>query len=223
MSSQEPDVPDGAGLSFVGGLYTYHTRHALAWTWSGNVTTDARLSFNDLQTHLEYSRNIWPGDFLPLTVAAGAESNQGVDIANALASVKLEFLLPFNVNMSPSGEDYIVNTGPLLQVKSEAGWKVVENSGSTEATAQPEQFGRFGYDLRWTVPLAKLTVLRAHHAGVWILDDWGGEAQYHRLWDLAVETKIGNLTYFVGYQEGEAAPLYAAVNTTKAGLAVRFK
>jgi hypothetical protein len=43
------------------------------------------------------------------------------------------------------------------------------------------------------------------------------------LWDLAVETKIGNITYFVGYRRGEAAPLYEPIETTQAGLSIRFK
>ncbi len=44
----------------------------------------------------------------------------------------------------------------------------------------------------------------------------GGD--WHALWDILAQIQVGAVTYFVGYQEGEAAPLFRATETTRVGL-----
>jgi hypothetical protein len=111
----------------------------------------------------------------------------------------------------------------LLTAKAEGRWKVLEEKKSSEASSAPEHFLRAGYSFRWKIPVAAESVIRVYHAGAWIWNEAKGRPKYHRLWDATLETKIGQLTYFVGYQEGEAAPLYSAINTTRVGLMVTLK
>jgi hypothetical protein len=71
---------------------------------------------------------------------------------------------------------------------------------------------------------ASASSVRVYHAGLWAWSDFTTKRNdFHDLWDLMLEVKIGQLTYFVGYQRGEAAPLFNPINTTRGGLVVRFK
>jgi hypothetical protein len=219
----EGSSTDGAGFSFDGGLAGFGAHHRRAWTWSGNVTTDRHLGFNELRTALELEHNARSGDYLPLRMSIALEADQAFQLSNSTAGVQAEYLMPFNINASPKDSRYIVNAGPLVNVRAEAGWKILEDGRSVEASNAPERFLRVGYSARWKVPFAAASVVRLFHAGIWRWDDWKGRGRFHRLWDATVESKLGQLTYFVGYQEGEAAPMYLPVHTTRAGLVATFK
>ena len=54
-------------------------------------------------------------------------------------------------------------------------------------------------------------------AGLWHRPD-GASGDFHTLWDLALEVDMGGVTYLVGYQRGNAAPLFVPIETTRAGL-----
>jgi hypothetical protein len=59
--------------------------------------------------------------------------------------------------------------------------------------------------------------VRIHHAGLWN-DPTDTDGQWHLLWDVLVELEVGGMQYFVGYQEGEGAPLFKPIETTRVGL-----
>ncbi len=78
-----------------------------------------------------------------------------------------------------------------------------------------------GYDVRWRVPVGEHGLLSLHHAGLWNDPD-GSEAKFHALWDLMLEIEVAGVTYFIGYQEGEAAPLFMPTETTRVGVSFRI-
>ena len=81
-----------------------------------------------------------------------------------------------------------------------------------------------GYDLLWRIPVSSDAVINIYHARLWTWSDFESVPdEFRDLWDLLLETKLGQLTYFIGYQRGEAAPMFRPINTTRAGLVVRFK
>ena len=92
-------------------------------------------------------------------------------------------------------------------------------AGEMVAPSTPEEaFFRLGYEARWRVPLGSQALLRLHHAGLWN-DPRDVDGEWHFLWDLTFEIEVGGVTYLVGYQAGEAAPLFLPIETTRLGLA----
>jgi hypothetical protein len=186
-------------------------------SWSGSVATTEEVSFNQVRALVQYERNLKTGDFLPAEAAFVTESDQNFDVVDTSLTVGLRYLLPVRVNGSPF-TDFVPTTGPKVMVLAAVGRRV---RGIVDAD---KTFNRLGYDVRWRIPVSADTVIRLHHAGLWTWSDFESVSdEFHGLWDLLLETKIGQLTYFVGYRRGEAAPLFVPINTTRAGLVVRFK
>lgn len=212
---------DAASVFFAGGVRKIRPTSSLGLVYEGSLATTEEVSFSSIRADFEYERNLRPSSFLPLKLSAGAETNQGIDVVNALARASVEFLLPFNVNYSPDDEDYIPNLGPMLRLVGEVGTRVEESSEMAETQATPESFERAGYELAWTIPVARATVINLRAAGLWVFaSDMPDD--FHDLWEVKVETRIGNLDYYLGYQKGEAAPLFQPVETTQAGLLIKF-
>jgi len=223
MTKDQNNEQDAASLSFEGAFRRLRRGSSLGLAYSGSVSTQKEIGFNALQVAGEYERNLLAsrGDYLPLVVALGVEADQSLDLVNGLLGLSLELQMPWNANFSPRDERYIPNTGPLLKLVGQIGTRLEESEDDPMAAAAPEDFRRAGYDLRWRLPVAAATVLRIHHAGLWVFSDPPDDA-FHSLWDVALESRIGNLTYFVGYQEGEAAPLFQPVETTSVGVVIRL-
>lgn len=220
MEAAEGD-DNAASVYFSGGVRRFRPKSVFGLTYSGSFGTEEEISFNRIQADLEYQRNLLRGTYLPLTFSLGAETDQSFELVNAVARVGLEFLLPFNVNYSPPDENYIPNIGPTLRLIGEIGSMIDESAEQAAMAQNPEDFERLGYEARWTVPMAKATVLKLHLAGVWVFSDDVND-DFHDLWDVSLETEIGNLTYYIGYQSGSAAPLFQATETTQAGIVLRF-
>ena len=219
---RQSQLPAATTLNFDGGVGRARRQSLLGLSYSGQVATDKRITFNQLKADLEWRLNLYPTDYLPLRVAAGVETDQGFDIKNLVGGMSLSYLLPFNVNFSPPGNDYIISSSPWLGVRFELGRKMNSDTMDPADVAAPERFLRGGYELRWKLPLARRTVVHLHHAGEWVKPE-GGARTFHKLWDLALEAGIGDVTYYLGYQRGEAAPLYQPIETASAGITLRFK
>ena len=80
-----------------------------------------------------------------------------------------------------------------------------------------QSFSRVGYEVRWRVPVGEGSLVRLHHANVWN-NPAVGDAGWHTLWDVQIDVAVGAMTYFIGYQNGEAAPLFMPIETTRVGL-----
>ncbi|MDH3402883.1 MAG: hypothetical protein OES32_11055 [Acidobacteriota bacterium] len=212
---------DNASIFFAGGRRRLRPTSSTGFTFSGNLATAEEVSFSKIQTDFEYERNLLKGDFLPLALSVGAESNQGFDVVNAIARLSLEYLLPFNINYSPDDSGYIPNTGPVLRLIGEVGTKVDESSEMETSGLNPEDFERAGYEFTWTIPVARATILKVHTAGLWVFQDAMAD-DFHDLWDVSFETQFGNLKYYMGFQKGEAAPLFQPIETSQAGLVLSF-
>jgi hypothetical protein len=218
-SSSPPDErpQEAAALDFRGGAFRSATESQWGVSWSGSIATAEEVSFNQLRALLQYERNLRSGDFLPAEAAFVTESDQNFDVVDTSLSVGLRYLLPVRVNGSPFTA-FVPTTGPKVRMLAALGRRV---RGAEDAD---KTFSRLGYDVAWRIPVSADAVIKIYHAGLWTWSDFESVAdEFHDLWDLLLETKIGQLTYFVGYQRGEAAPLFRPINTTRAGLVVRFK
>lgn len=218
-ASSPPDARprEAAAIDFHGGAFRSATESQWGVSWSGSIATAQEVSFNQLRALLQYERNLRSGDFLPAEAAFVTESDQNFDVVDTSLTVGLRYLLPVRVNGSPF-TDFVPTTGPKVRLLAGIGRRV---RGVADAD---KTFSRLGYDARWRIPVSADAVIRIYHAGFWTWSDFESVAdEFHDLWDLLLETKIGQLTYFVGYQRGEAAPLFRPINTTRAGLVVRFK
>jgi hypothetical protein len=137
-------------------------------------------------------------------------------VVDTSVSLGLKYPLPVRINGSPF-TDFVPTTGPKVTLLEAFGRRV---RGVVDAE---KTFRRLGYDVRWRIPVSADAVIRVHHAGVWTWSDFVTVAdEFHDLWDLLLEARTGQLTYFVGYRRGEAAPV-PTDHTTRLGLIVRFK
>jgi len=119
--------------------------------------------------------------------------------------------LPFN--LSPQSGAYRPSRAPWVQAVVAAGYAAYRH----DPIGEQEPFVRTGYDVRWLVPVAQDAALRMHHAGIWNRTK-GARLDWHALWDLRFETELAGVTYYVGYQRGEAAPLFVPTESTRIGL-----
>ena len=213
------DQSDGDGgfrdlsMSFDGGVYRQQARGR--WMaqakWSGAIATNAELNFNHLTVEAGAAFNLRAGDWLPLTLGAKGQSDQGLDAFDLSAEARLAYVLPFNPSLQ-SG-DYRPATAPRVSVIAAYGAGLVRSSPLTAEAS----FWRMGYEAWWRVPVADNVTLDVHHAGMWNRPDGVG-GEFHALWDVAAEVDVGGVTYLIGYQKGGAAPLFQPIETTRAGL-----
>lgn len=208
---------EAVAFDFDGGLLRASGQQRYGLTWTGHVATEAELSFNQLAINLEYERNLQPGSFIPLVVALSVEADQDLDVVDSSARLELRFLLPFSVNLSPY-HDFVPALGPKIELIGSFGRRL---RGIDETV--DESFWRLGYEVRWKIPLSSNSILRLHHAGLHDGSDSPRGDEFHRLWDVLLQTQIDELTYFLGFQEGEAAPLFQATETIRAGVVVSFE
>ena len=228
------DQSDGEGgfhdlsMSFDGGVYRQQARGRwLAQAkWSGDIATKAGLNFNHLSVEAGAAFNLRAGDWLPLTLGAKGQSDQGLDAFDLSAEARLAYVLPFNLSLQ-SGE-YRPATAPLVNVIAAYGAGLVRPGGDGGGPADGLALGptplasegpflRVGYEAWWRVPVADNVMVDFHHAGVWNRPDGVG-GEFHALWDVAAEVAVGGVSYLVGYQKGGAAPLFLPIETTRAGL-----
>jgi len=214
---------DAASLFFGGGLKRSRSSYQYGLYYSGTLATAENISFSQIKAGLDLDLNLLGkgGGFLPLTFHGGAESDQDMDLVNGTAGLSLEYLLPINLNFSPE-KAYIPNTGPVFQILVEAGSKLSESNHLKMMRGNPDDFFRIGYSFRWTIPVARDTVLRFHAAGIRVSSSDLTEDESHSLREFSLETKIGNLDYYFGFQKGEAAPLFQPIETTQAGILLKF-
>jgi hypothetical protein len=214
----------GSLLAFDGGLHLYRRSHRLGLTYDGTISTDDGLGFGVMHLAGELERNLLAqrGDYLPFKLSIQAESDQSLDLVNGLLRGSLGYVLPWNANFSPRGEGYIPNVGPVIRLVAETGQKIDEDESNPDAAASPERFERAGYELHWRIPIARDSVLTFHHAGLWVFSNELDQDEHHALWDVVLQTRLGNLDYYVGFQQGEAAPLFQATETTQVGVVVRM-
>ena len=211
-------------LSFDGGVYRQqaHGRWLAQAKWSGDVATRAETNFNRLTLEAGGAFNLLPGDWLPFTLSAKGQSDQGLEAIDMSAEARLAYVLPFNPTLQ-SGT-YRPATAPRLNVIAAYGWGLVRPAEPTDSGNQTltpptpgTSFRRVGYELWWRLPVSENMLLNIHHAGLWHRPD-GASGDFHTLWDLALEVEMGEVTYLVGYQRGSAAPAFVPIETTRAGL-----
>ena len=207
-------------MSFDGGVYRQQAqgRWMTQAKWSGDVATKAGLNFNHLSVEAGAAFNLRAGDWLPLTLGAKGQSDQGLDAFDLSAEARLAYVLPFNLSLQ-SG-DYRPATAPRVSVIAAYGAGLVRPGGPAPVPIPltPEaSFWRMGYEAWWRAPVADNVIVNVHHAGVWNRPDGVG-GEFHALWDVAAEVDVGGVSYLVGYQKGGAAPLFLPIETTRAGL-----
>ncbi len=202
---------DDLGLSLSGGMFRVrgggNTR--LELTWDGEVATNDSAAFNHLTLEAGVARNLWPGDWLPITLTVQGQSDQGFDAFDISANASLAFVLPFNVNLQTGA--YRPALAPRLRVLAAYGSALDREAADLEGG-----FGRVGYEVQWRVPVGDVNLVRFRHANLWN-DPAGADGSWHALWDVQAEVTLRGMTYFVGYQKGEAAPLFAPIETTRMG------
>ena len=218
LTRNERDGADGfntMSLSFDGGVYRRQARGR--WLgqlkWSGDVATRSGLNFNNLTAEAGAAYNLLAGDWLPVTISARGEADQGLDAIDLSAEARLAYVLPFNPSLQRGA--YRPAAAPLINVIAAYGAALARPDGSPDG-----YFFRAGYEARWRVPVAANLLFNLRHAGLWNRPEGAGGA-FHALWDLAVEVDLGDVTYLIGYRNGEAAPLFLPVETTRAGLSFR--
>jgi hypothetical protein len=96
---------DELSASFEGGMYRPSRSGDVLWQlkWSGDVATDAGLSFNRFALEAGGAANLIPRDWLPLTVVAKAESDQGFDAVDLSAEARVAYVLPAVQTIFPRG------------------------------------------------------------------------------------------------------------------------
>jgi len=207
---------EAAALDFEVALFRDRGRSRLGVTGWGHVATQEDLSFDQLGITLGAEHNLLRGDFLPLAIHAKAESDQALEVVDVSAEMRVRFILPIHLNLSPL-DAFVPVLGPRVSATASVGQRV---RGSLEPQ---KDFARAGYEVVWRVPTSANGLVRFHHAGTWILSELTGtDERFNVLWDIALEQKLGEVTYFVGYQRGSAAPLFKATETTRAGFVLRF-
>ena len=206
---------DNLGVSFAGGVFRVlgGGGRRLQLTWDGEVATSDSATFNHLTFDAGVAQNLWPGDWVPLTLSLQGETDQGFNAADVSANARLSFILPFNVNLQ-SGS-YRPALSPRIELLAAYGSAI-----ERDVQALEEDFFRAGYEIQWRIPLGEANLVRFRHANVWN-DPGGAKGAWHTLWDIQLEVAMGGMTYFVGYQEGEAAPLFEPIQTTRVGAFVR--
>ena len=220
------DQSDGEGgfhdlsMSFDGGVYRQQAqgRWMTQAKWSGDIATNAGLNFNHLSVEAGAAFNLLKGDWLPLTLGARGQSDQGLDAFDLSAEARLAYVLPFNLSLQSGA--YRPAAAPLVNVIAAYGAGLVRPGGPAPVPIPltPEaSFLRVGYEAWWRVPVAGNLMVDFHHAGVWNRPDGVG-GEFHALWDVAAEVAVGGVSYLVGYQKGGAAPLFRPIETTRAGL-----
>ncbi|MDE2879416.1 hypothetical protein [Candidatus Palauibacter soopunensis] len=211
-------------LSFDGGIYRQqaHGRWLAQARWSGDLATRAETNFNRVTLEAGAAFNLLPGDWLPLSLSAKGQSDQGLRAVDISAEARLAYVLPFNPTLQSGA--YRPAAAPRLNVIAAYGRELARPSEATEpgeptepADSGTRSFRRVGYELWWRLPVSGNMLLNIHHAGLWNRPDGAG-GDFHALWDLALEVDLGGVTYLVGYQRGSAAPLFVPIETTRAGL-----
>ena len=116
-------------MSFDGGVYRQQARGRwLAQAkWSGDIATNAKLNFNHLTVEAGAAFNLLAGDWLPLTLGAKGQSDQGLDAFDLSAEARLAYVLPFNLSLQ-SG-DYRPATAPRVNVIAAYGAGLVRPDG----------------------------------------------------------------------------------------------
>jgi hypothetical protein len=208
---------EAVAFDFDGGMFRSSGEQRYGLTWGGHVATQEELSFNQLALNLEYERNLHSGSFIPLVLALSGEADQDFDVVDTSARLELRFLLPFSLNQSPY-HSFVPALGPKIKLIGSFGHRV---RGADETV--DEGFRRFGYEIHWKIPLRSDSVLRLHHAGLHDQSDLPDGDEFHSLVDFLLQTTLGELTYFIGFQEGEAPPLFQATETVRAGVVVSFQ
>ena len=202
---------DDVGLSFSGGIFRVlgggDTRAQLMWT--GAVATNDSVAFNHLTLDAGLARNLWPGDWLPVSLSLRGTSDQSFDVFDLSARASLTFVLPFNLHLQSGA--YRPALAPRLTLLGEWG-----SALEREVPELEDRFLRAGYEVQWRVPLGEAELFRFRHAGLWN-EPASGARDFHSLWDIQVEVQLGGATYFAGYQKGEAAPLFQRIEATRFG------
>ncbi len=203
---------DELSATFDGGIYRSNSDGNRVWhvTWDGDVATRKPLAFDRMALEGGLGINLRRRDWLPVTLAMSLEADRDLNALDVSGLARLRYILPFNLNVQ-SGP-YRPALAPRLQVVAAAGHAAHRDS----ELGSEEPFFRSGYDVRWRVPMALSSALRLHQAGTWNAMA-GAEPRWHVLWDLLFETELGGVTYYVGYQKGEAAPLFQPTETTRIG------
>ena len=202
-------------LDFEGGIYRPSHTGNLLWhlDWEGSIANRKQVAFDRLALGTGMSVNLFPRDWLPLSVGALAESDRDFDAVDVSGELELAYVLPMNIDLQQG--EYRPSLSPRVRLRAAPGSAVRRDDPALE-----EDFFRAGYEVNWTVPVHTRTSIRFHHGGTWnIVTDQRWD--WHPLWDILVETQLGEVTYFVGYQRGEAAPLFAPTETTRAGITFR--
>ena len=201
-------------LTFEGGVYRPSASGTALWqlTWAGDISTAEALSFNRLLADAGASVNILRRDWLPLTLTARAESDQGLDAVDLSGMMRIAYVLPVNLHLQTGS--YRPAVAPRLEVLGAFGRCVQRDLSLLE-----EEFVRVGYDLRWRIPVGASSNVRLHNAGIWNKVA-GRVAEWHMLWDVMIEVRAAGLAYFIEYQEGEAAPLFQHIETSRLGLSI---
>lgn len=212
------DAREAAALDLEAALFRDRGRSRLGLTAAAHVATAEELSFDQVALAAELEHNLAKRDFLPVAVQAKAESDQAFDVVDLSAQLELRYILPLYLNRSPF-DAFSPALGPKVRLQAAFGRRV-RGAGDEEA-----DFARAGYEVVWRIPLSANGLLRLHHAGVWDWSDLDSDegGAFHALWDLALEQKLGELTYFIDYQKGAAAPLFLPTETTRAGVVIRFQ
>lgn len=201
--------------SFDGGIYRASRSGSRLWqlTWEGDVATRKGLAFDRMAMETGVGVNLRRRDWMPATFTVSVEADRDLDALDVSGVLRLRHILPFNLEVQ-SGP-YRPALAPRLQVVAAAGHAAYREASDGEE----EPFFRAGYDIRWRVPMAQSSAFRMHHAGTWNSAS-GAPPDWHLLWDLLFETDLGGVTYFVGYQKGEAAPLFQPTETTRIGFSL---
>jgi hypothetical protein len=201
--------------SFDGGMYRASPSGNRMWqlTWEGDVATRKGLAFDRMAMETGLGVNLRKRDWMPATFTVGVEADRDLDALDFSGVLSVRHILPFNIAVQ-SGR-YRPALAPRVQMMAAAGYAARREA----ALGREEPFFRSGYDLRWRVPVAQASAFRIHHAGTWNTMS-GVLPDLHLLWDLLFETELGGVTYFVGYQKGEAAPLFQPTETTRIGFSL---
>ncbi len=211
---------DDLSLSFEGGVYRPSASGNVLGqlTWSGAVATDAGINFNRLALEAGGAMNLAPRDWLPLTLLAKGEADQDFEAIDLSAEANLAYVLPFNLNLQTGA--YRPAAAPWIRIMGAYGTSLERPDSlpaDSRGTLNTSEFFRVGWDVRWRIPIGRTALLRLYHAGLWN-DPFDADGKWHLLWDVLFEVEVAGMKYFVGYQEGEAAPLFTPIETTRAGL-----
>lgn len=220
---EESGLGEASVLHLEGRLDRFARRGRTGLRLVGDIATERGVALDRIRLDAEAERDLRRDGYLPLTGSLAAETSPSLRTLDLLAGAAVEAQLPFSLNYSPRDEGYLPAAGPRVELRAEAGKGVAREEQPAADPVRPGAgFVRGGYAVRWRIPMTARTILRLHQAGEWLAAEDRGPG-FHPLWDLALETQIGDLVYVLGYQRGEAAPLYRPIETTRLGVSLRFR